>query len=159
MRKITQKEILLSLAFATLGFAFSTREWLLFLNSLNPITGLVVYYTILYSSLILLSKAGLTIYKFRIDKPLQVLGLLLITFSFFILVGWSSNYVQYVTTGSTEGASVVFYQCEDGATFYFWYFIVGIRNIELARFFTFVFTPFTLTLLGSWLVTKPEIKA
>lgn len=155
--KITSSEIKLAIVFAGLGFIFSSRSWLLWLNSFDPIKGLFIYYIILYISIFILSKFNLIIYKFRIEKPLQVLGLLLITFAFFILVDWESAYVQYITTGSTEGASVIFYQCEDGATWYFWYNVMNVKNIEMARILTYVITPFVLVLIGSYFVSKPTI--
>jgi hypothetical protein len=154
---ITSKEFLLAVTLAVMGFLFSSREWILYLNSLNPIQGLVIYYIILYSSLTILSKMGLVVFNIKIQNPVQTFGLLLITFAFFIIVDWESQYVQLITKGNIEQASNVFYQAEDGATWYFWTNVVGVKDVETARWLTFVITPFILTLIGAFLVTRVEL--
>jgi hypothetical protein len=151
--KITPKDLTLAVVFAIMGFIFSERSWIQWMNSLNPIEGLFVYYIILYTSLFILSKLTLVVFGFRITNISQTFGLLLITFAFFILVNWVNPYVQYITTGSLSGASNVFYQCEDGATWYFWNTIVGIKDIETARILTYSVTTFILTLIGAGLVS------
>ena len=151
---ITVKEILLAIIFAIMGFLLTTKSWLLFLNGLSPIQGLIVYYVIMYSSLFILSQLGLIIWKFNIKSPLQVLGATMIVFAFFIVVDWESQYVQYITNADMSGASAVFYQSEDGATFYLWNTVLGISNIDVARLLTYVFTPFVLVLTGAVFVSK-----
>lgn len=157
--KLTSREFLLAIIIAFMGFLFSTREWILQLNALNPFQGLLVYYAILYVSLYLLSKAGLVIFDLKIEDPVQVLGLLLITFAFFITVDWESQWIQYVTKGSIETASNVFYQSEDGAVMYLWSQVYPMvpENMEKLRLLTYVVTPFLLTLIGAFLVTKVEL--
>jgi len=154
---ITTKEFLLAVSLAVMGLVFSTREWILYLNSLNPIQGLLIYYIILYSSLIVLSKMGLVVFNIKIKNPIQTFGLLLITFAFFITVDWESPYVQLITKGNIEQASNVFYESEDGAIWFFWTNVVGVKDVETARWLTFVITPFILTLVGAFLVSKVEI--
>jgi hypothetical protein len=156
--KITSKEIFLALVIASMGFLFSSREWILQLNALNPVQGLLVYYVILYISLYFLSKAGLIIYDLKIENAVQVFGLLLITFAFFITVDWESQWIQYVTKQNVEQASTVFYESEDGATFFLWsqLFPPIPENMEKLRLLTYVVTPFILTLIGVFLVTKVE---
>jgi hypothetical protein len=148
--KITGRELSLAVAFAALGFVFSTHEWLLFLDGLTPFTGLIVYYVVLYTSLYMLSRLGLTIFGIKIDKPLQTLGLLLITFSFFLVVDWSSSYAAIVA--GKPNISNIFLQDEDGFAFWAWNQVIA--DLEVCRIFTFVVTPFLLTLSGSLLVTK-----
>jgi hypothetical protein len=155
--KITQKELSLAISIAIMGFVLSSREWILFLNSLDPLQGLLVYYVILYSSLTVLSYLGLVIFNVKIKNPIQTFGLILITFAFFITVDWESPYIQLITKGNVENASTIFYQSEDGATWYFWSNIVGIKNIETLRLLTFVLTPFLLCLIGAYLVTQVEM--
>ena len=154
--KITQKEFLLALCFAIMGFLFSSKEMILFLNTLNPIEGLIVYEIIFYITLSLLSIFGLAVFGFKIKNPLQVFGLLLVWFSFFIVVDWESPYIQYITKGSLEGPSVIYFQSEDGATWYFWYEIMGVKDVGLCRLLTFIISPFILTLVGCYFVTRVE---
>jgi hypothetical protein len=148
--RITGRELALAVALATMGFLFSTRQWLLFLDGINPFQGLIVYYIVLYTSLYMLSRLGLTIFGVKIDKPLQTLGLLLITFSFFLTVDWTSQYVGIIT--GKPNISNVFLQDEDGMAFWAWSQLFA--DVELCRILTFVVTPFFLTLLGGLLVSK-----
>ena len=152
--EITKEELALVLVITFMGFAFSMRQFVLFLDSLNPFTGLIVYYVILYFSLYALSKLGLVIWKIRIKSPLQVLGALLITMAFFITVDWESPWVQYVTNRTTDVSNVL-YQSEDGAFWYLWSFLTS--NFEVLRILTYVITPFILTLIGVILVKRAEL--
>jgi hypothetical protein len=156
--QLTQKELILACAIALMGFVFSSRWWILGLSSMTPIQGLVMYYIILYTSLYILSRAGLIIYDIRIENVVQVFGLLLITFSFFITVDWESQWVQYITNGNIEQASPVFYQSEDGAIMYLWSRVVPMvpQNMELLRILTYVVTPFILVVIGAYLVARIE---
>jgi hypothetical protein len=151
--RITLKEFLLALVIALMGLLFSTKLWLKFLDSLNPILGFFVYYLILYSVMFGLGLLGLVAFGIKIKDPLQVLGLLMVAFAFFITTNWESSFVQYTTTGSFEGASNTFYASEDGATWYFFYNILGISNILISRILTFVITPFLFALGGLYLAS------
>jgi hypothetical protein len=152
--EITKEELALVLVITFMGFAFSMHQFVLFLDSLNPFTGLIVYYVMLYFSLYALSKLGLVIWKIRIKSPLQVLGALLITMAFFITVDWESPWVQYVTNRTTDVSNVL-YQSEDGAFWYLWSFLIN--NFEVLRILTYVVTPFILTLVGVILVKRAEL--
>lgn len=152
--EITREEVLLVVTIAVLGFVFSTRQWILFLDSLTPATGLVIYYAIIFTCLYLLSRAGLIIYKFRIKSVVQVLGCVLITFAFFIITDWESMYIAIVTGKSTD-ISNVYLQAEDGAVWYLWSQLTS--NVEFLRLLTYVFTPALLTFIGVLLVKKAEI--
>jgi len=135
-----------------MGFAFSTRQWLLFLNQRTPVEGLTIYYIILYGSLLVLSRMGLVVFGLKIDDPIKTFGLLLITFAFFITVNFENPYVQLVTMGNTQGASPVFYGSEDGAV---WFLVSQfVSDIWLCRMLTFVVTPFLLTVLNVYMASK-----
>jgi hypothetical protein len=152
--RLTGREFLLALCFAFMGLIFGSRRWILFLSSLDPFSGLILYYIILGTVLYILSRLGLVVFGLKIDKPAQNLGLLLIVFSFFILVNWENPYIQYVTTGSMEGASPVFYQSEDGFTFWMWQHLLPSANPSQLAFLTYVLTPFILTLIGGLLISR-----
>jgi hypothetical protein len=149
--ELTSKEFALAVVLAFMGFAFSTRQWLLFLNQRTPVEGLTIYYIILYGSLLVLSRMGLVVFGLKIDDPIKTFGLLLITFAFFITVNFENPYVQLVTMGNTQGASIVFYGSEDGAV---WFLVSQfVSDLWLCRMLTFVVTPFLLTVLGCILVS------
>jgi len=152
--ELTLREVWLALALALMGFALTSRSWLLFLDGLNPIQGLTVYYLILYVSLYMLSRLDLVVFGFKIKEPLQTLGLLLITFAFFICVDWESPYVQLVTGRSVENVSPVLFQSEDGAIWFLWQKALPWADLETLRLLTYVATPFTLALIGGLLVSE-----
>ncbi|MEM3361407.1 MAG: hypothetical protein QXV85_09430 [Candidatus Bathyarchaeia archaeon] len=152
--ELTLREVWLALAFALMGFALTSRGWLLFLDGLNPLQGLVVYYLILYVSLYMLSRLDLVVFGFKIKDPLQTLGLLLITFAFFICVDWESPYVQLVTSRSVENVSPVLFQAEDGAMWFLWQNVLPAAGVETLRLLTYVATPFALALVGGLLVSE-----
>jgi hypothetical protein len=152
--ELTLREVWLALALALMGFALTSRSWLLFLDGLNPIQGLAVYYLILYVSLYMLSRLDLVVFGFKIKEPLQTLGLLLITFAFFICVDWESPYVQLVTGRSVENVSPVLFQAEDGAIWFLWQNAIPWADLEALRLLTYVATPFILALVGGLLVSE-----
>ena len=154
---ITTKELYLALVFSLLGFLLTTRLLLNTLEGLNVFLGFIVYYAIIFLTIFVISKLDLVIFGFKIDNLAQKIGLVLITFAFFILVNWESPYVNIVTHGTAENVSSIYFMSEDGITWAFWDMIFN--NIQAIRVLTFIVTPFLLTLLGGLLVSeKIEMK-
>jgi hypothetical protein len=155
--KLTTREIALSLAFAVMGFVFYTRTFLLAINALNPIEGLFVYYIVIWSSLFVLSKLDLVVFGIKIKSLTQTIGLVLVTFSFFVVVDWSSAYVQWATTGHFTGASGIFYQDEDGFMWSVWSWIIPATSgvaIWIDRVLAFSVSPAILAIFGGILTSK-----
>jgi hypothetical protein len=153
MGRLNAREVTLAIALAVMGFFFTMREFVLFLNTLNPLEGLLVYYLILYVAIFALSRLDLVIFGLKIKSVLQTIGVTLVTFAFFITVDWTSPYIQYVSTGHLTGASNIFYQCEDGVMWYLWSFLFP-GNVEVLRICTYVVSPFLLSLLGGMLISR-----
>lgn len=139
--------------FALLGYVFSSRKFILFLNSLNPFQGLLFYYLQLFITLEVLQYFGLVIGGVKMQSLLQTLGELMIVFAFFIIVDQESGWVAQVV-GDAEGKKkdypVVYTQAEDGAVYYLWTTYVT-SDHETARLLTFVVTPVILAALGLYL--------
>jgi hypothetical protein len=155
--KLTHREIALALAFALMGFVFYTRTFLDAVNQLNAIEGLAVYYVVIWSSLFLLSRFDLVIFGIKISSIRQTIGLLLITFSFFVVVDWSSPYVQWATTGHFGNVSNVFYQDEDGACWQLVTWLIPAASnllIWIDRVIAFSVIPALLAILGGLLTNK-----
>lgn len=151
--KLTGKEIWLAIALAVMGFVFSTRTFLLYMNGLNPFEGLIVYYIILYSSLYVLSKAGLTVFGFKITRFTQTMGLLMITFAFFVTVNFSSAWTTIATGGNPANVSTVYWQDEDGSLYFLYSILLPWASAEVIRILTYVVSPALLSLLGGFLVS------
>jgi hypothetical protein len=155
--KLAKRELVLALCFALLGLIFYTRTFLNAINLLNPVEGLVIYYIVIWGSLFILSKFDLVIFGVKIKSFQQTFGVLLITFAFFIVVDWSSAYVQWATTGSFNGASGVLFQDEDGAVWaLFSWLIPPVSNaaIWIDRILAFSVTPAILAIIGGLLTSK-----
>ena len=152
--EITRRELTLALAIAAMGFIFSAREWVFFLNTLTPFSGFLVYYAILYVSLYILGKMDLVVFGFKIDDPLETLGLLLIGFAFFATINSQSGYIQIITGGSVANISPIFLQSEDGVLWWLWYNVIGVTDLQLCRYLAFSVSTFVIALLGLALVSK-----
>lgn len=139
--------------FALLGYLFSSRQFILFLNRLNPFQGLLFYYLQLFIVLEVLQYFGLVIGGVKMQSLTQTLGELLIVFAFFIIVDQESGWVAYVI-GEDEGKKkdypVVYTQAEDGAVYYLWSTYVT-SNPDTARLLTFVVTPAVLVAIGLYM--------
>jgi len=153
MAHLSAREVGLAVALGGIGFILTIREFVLFLNGLTPLTGLLVYYLILFTVIFTLSRLDLVIFGFKIRSVAQTIGVTLITFAFFITVNWTSPYIQYVSTGSMNGASPIFYQSEDGVIYYLWSFLLP-GNVEVLRILTYVVSPVLLALLGGMLISR-----
>lgn len=149
-----------ALAFAVLGYLFSSRQFILFLNRLNPFQGLLFYYLQLFVTLEVLQYFGLVIGGVKMQSITQTIGELMIVFAFFILVDQESAWVAYVI-GEDEGKKkdypVVYTQSEDGAVYYLWSTYVT-NNPDTARMLTFVVTPVVLVAIGLYLTGGTKVR-
>ena len=149
-----------AITFAILGYIFSARSFILFLNSLNPFQGLLFYYLQLFVTLEVLQYFGLVIGGIKMESWTQTIGELLIVFAFFILVDQESEWVAQVV-GESEGKKkdypVIYTQAEDGAVYYLWTTYVT-KNHETARILTFVVTPAILVMLGLYLTGGKAVR-
>ena len=151
------KQLILKTAavFALLGYVFSSRRFILFLNELNPLQGLLFYYIQLFVVLELLQYFGLVIGGVRLTTTMQTLGELMIVFAFFILVNQESSWVANVT--EKKDFPVIYTQSEDGAVYHFWSTYVT-KNPDVARLLTFVVTPVVLVSLGLYLTGGAQVR-
>jgi len=145
-------KIYLPIVFAILGFLFSARPWILFLDGLSPLNGLLIYYFILTITIILLEYFGLIIAGIKFDSLRHTIGSMLIIFAFFIVVTWTSCYINMVTKGQCSQISNIYLQSEDGTVYYLWSFLF--KDIDTLRLLTYVITPFVLSFIGQLLITR-----
>jgi len=152
MFEISKRDICLWLALVVMGYLLTGREFLLSLNTLNAYEGFILYYVILYGSIFTLSKLDLVKFKANVSNIRGTTGLLLFMFGLFAIVNWESPYIQYVTTGSFQGASAVFFQTEDGILWNLTTQFLGITNVEVARIVSFMVLAPLISLLGLSLI-------
>jgi len=156
------------LTFAALGFLFSSRPILLWFNSLNPIQGMLAYYSIIFLTLEIMQLFGLIIGGVQMASITQTLGEVFIIFAYFIIFDMTSGWVQEVVKEDQEKRGVkkedkkkdistslggqalecpnIYLQAEDGATF----FTISqfVKNKEHARYITFVVIPAMFAFTG-----------
>lgn len=156
--KITPKEWKLIMSFGILGFIFSMRSWIKFLDTQSVYVGFAIYYIALYLSLYILKSFGLVIFGTHIKSWSQTIGLTLLIFSFFVIFNWESPYINIVTGHPISDTSSIYYMAEDGITWAFWSSF-GIINVELLRILTFIISPMILAAIGLFLLhSKPRLQ-
>lgn len=149
-----------ALTFALLGYIFSSRYFILFLNKLDPIQGLVFYYLQIFVTLEVLQYFGLVIGGVKMTSITQTIGELLIIFAFFVIVDNESEWIQVVVgeeKKEEQNCPKVYLQAEDGATYYFWKSLTG-ASPDALRILTFVVTPALLVSVGLFLTGGVSVR-
>lgn len=149
-----------AIAFALIGFLLSTRKYILAINQLSPVQGLLVYYLQIFLTLEVLQWFGLVVGGVRQETLWHTLGEMMIIFAFFIIVNLESKWIQIVVgedTKQTQNCPKVYIQAEDGAVFYLWTDVLGF-TANAARWLTFVVTPAVLAFGGIVLTSGKPIQ-
>jgi hypothetical protein len=132
----------LAAAVALTGLVFTSRTWLMWINSLGPEAGLIVKNVTIFLVIYLLHLVD----GFVGVPRLQALGLLLMFTSFYIIFNYQSEWIK------EAGAVNVERQTPDGAIYH------RARGAGLgsdaARILTFVLVPFLLFMAGSYAVKR-----
>lgn len=147
-------------AFALLGYIFSSRKFILFLNQLNPLQGLLFYYFQIFLTLETLQYFGLVIGGVKMNSIAQTIGELMIIFAFFIIVDNESEWIQIVVgedTKKKQNCPPLYLQAEDGATYFFWKTLTGAKPDTL-RILTFIVTPILLVSTGLYLTGGKAVR-
>lgn len=149
---ITKQEFSLAVIFAVMGFVLTGKSFIVWLSTLSPLSGLLVYYGIIFISILALSHFGLVVGNIKFTSVLQTIGVLLIIFSFETVTNWESCYVPQSIGQQCSPSANIFVQSEDGSLFFLAQKITD--NLQAQRFLTYIFAPFVLTLFGSLLVSR-----
>jgi hypothetical protein len=162
--RLDWKDFVLAGIIAILGFLFTAGFFTNFLNSLNPIIGLIVYYIIFFIMVIVLSKLDLIIMTFQVKDWTRFIGMFLITMAFVIILSWGNFavFVQNAKLPAAQQVGNVIYQSLDGVV---WMGIAALikpdtdAKFQIMRVIVYAVIPFILTLLGGFLLGKkdPEI--
>jgi uncharacterized membrane protein len=129
----------LAAAIAALGFVFTSRPWLRWLNKLSPEIGLFVKHVVILFSIFLISSMDPSI-KFVHHR--QVIGVLLLYVAFVMIFNYQSDWIQ------DANAEDVGDQTIDGAVYHRSREVLKLSP-EVSRVITFVVVPFLLVLVGS----------
>lgn len=147
-------KILIPILFGVIGLVTTSNLYLNFINELNPIFGLIMYYIVLLFVILIVEILGLVFINIEFGYNLiyQTIGLLLIIFSFNLVTSWESCYINQTVSenNSCDGVSNIYLQSEDGAVYYF--YSLFIDNININRILTYVVTPVVLSYIGIYLI-------
>lgn len=149
-----------AVAFALIGFLLSTRKYIVTINQLSPIQGLIVYYLQIFLTLEALQYFGLVVGGVQQNTLWHTLGEMMIIFAFFVIVDLESKWVQIVVgeeTKEEQNCPKIYIQAEDGAVFYLWNELLGFSN-EASRWLTFIATPAVLAYVGMILTSGKPIQ-
>ena len=132
----------LALAFALVGFIFTSKVWLNLLHNLGPEQGLAVKWVAILGSILLIDMVDPTI---KLEHKTQALGVVMVLASFNIIFNYQSEWIV------ESGAENIEIQSPDGALYHRARKNLGL-NPDVARILVFVLVPFALVLGGSKLV-------
>jgi hypothetical protein len=138
--------IRLALAFALVGLIFTSKQWLQFLNTLGPETGLSVKYIAILGVVLFLAWADPYV-KFEYKN--QALGALLLYIAFNIIFNYQSEWISESGSGNVEK------QTPDGALYNRARHTLNL-NPEWARIFSFIVVPFVVVFFGSHLLRNGQ---
>jgi len=139
---------LVAIVFAFIGYIETRPAIILFLNQLNPLCILLLWYGVIFAPLLYLF--GKAHWKDKFNHR-HVVSILMLFFAFSIIAYFpASNYVNQVTN---TNSSAILIASEDGIV----YQIVSqyVTNLELAAIITYVITPLFLV-FGAGIVMKPK---
>jgi len=151
--EITTKELILAVAIAVIGFVFSLRGWIYFLDKIPLWASFTIYELIFFIILYVFGKLDLIVFGVKVNKFKHTLGLWFIVCALMICINWTSPYVNIVTHDTIDGVSPIYFASEDGVVWWLWE-QTGLQNVEWLRILTYIFTPFILTLIGVGLLSE-----
>lgn len=139
--------IMFGAVFAWLGWLFSSKAYIGFMDKRSPVEGLALYYGGLYLVFMFLQSIGMKIGDMHFDTHLHTIGSLLILYSFFIVFSWESEYTCRIV-----GKDCSPKHTEDALIFY----LANKAGLEdwSARWVTYILAPFVLTVAGVLLIFK-----
>jgi len=161
------------LGLALMGFLVAYKNFIVFMNKLNPLQGLVIWYGLLAMALLIIFH-GRTVAIAGVGSRslgiLEVMAILMVVWAFQIVLGVQSPWAAYASGKSPEQVPNVIYQSEDGVTYtllynLFWslspYFPNQLWKTypEFIAFLTYVIAPIILVGLASLLLSAKKFKA
>lgn len=132
----------LALAFAFVGFVFTSKIWLRWLHGLGPEQGLIVKWVAILGTILLLDVADPTL---KLEHKTQALGIVMVLAAFNMIFNYQSEWIDESGSGNVQ------IQTPDGALYHRARANLGL-DPELARLLVFVCVPFALVFFGSRLV-------
>ena len=158
---------------ALMGILAASRSFIIFMNKLNPLQGLVIWYSLLAIALFIIlhgrriAVAGLGTRSLGFA---EIIATLMIIWAFQIVLGVESPWAAQASGINPNQVPGVLYQSEDGVTYtllynLFWSLSPYFPNLlwktypEFIAFATYVLAPIILVLLASLILTAKRFQA
>ena len=151
-----------------MGWLFSRGCMIQFLNSLNPVMILFIWYMVLGYLIWILFQRGNERWGYRSLNPAQIAGVLLLVFAVMIVIRIESPWAAAAIGQNPGQVPSILYASEDGVTWILWDQltkslgdgpILWYQNrAELIADLTYIATPVILTLLASALMTTGQFQ-
>ena len=148
MRKSSTFILTVALIAAIVGWVETRPSLLLYLNTFDPMTLLVIWYVVVLAPLSWFVGRGLFGQKFN---PRYVLAFLMVFWAFEILYYYPASGYVGVVTG--QNAPTILEASEDGATYYV--LMQYIKDPGIAAFLTYTVIPPVL-ILGAAFIASPQ---
>lgn len=132
----------LAVAFALVGYIFTSKLWLRWLHSLGPEQGLAVKWVSIIGAILLIDMTDPTL---KLEHKTQALGVVMVLAAFNMIFNYQSEWID------ESGSENVQVQTPDGALYHRARTILGL-NPDMARIVVFVLVPFILVFFGSRLI-------
>jgi len=132
----------LAATFAVLGFVFTSKQWLQWLNKYNPETGLIIIHTVILLSIYILAWSDPYI---KFVHHHQAIGVLLLYVTFVMIFNYQSGWIKDIKAENVED------QTFDGVVYHRSKQILN-GEPQTARIVSFVIIPFILVIFGSKLI-------
>ena len=157
---------------AMIGALAASRSFIVFMNKLNPLQGLVIWYSLLAIALfIILHGRSITVAGLgtRSLGFTEILATLMIVWAFQIVLGVESPWAAQASNLDPSQVPAVLYQSEDGVTYtllynLFWSLSPCFPNPlwktypDFIAFTTYVLAPIILVLLASLILTAKRFQ-
>lgn len=161
------------LGIAMIGCLIAWRDFIVFMNKLNPLQGLIIWYG-LFACALLMIFGGRTVTISGVGSRtiglLEVAAVLMVYWAFRIVVGVESPWAAQATEMRPETVPPVMYQSEDGVTYSAAYSLFRFLEPyfpnplwktypEFIAFMTYVIAPMVLIGLAAALLSAKQFKA
>jgi len=169
--KIERTEIRLVLLFAFLAWVFSRKQFIQFMQELNPVEVLILWYVGMFIFIhLLLRGVGFTIGRLTVPRwgLRHTVGVLSFAFCFFITWNWCESSWASLALGGSGDLPTILVGTEDGALFWLWWnylktnvsfpYFIWTDAAEMAADLTYPVGAFISALIGVWCFSPQAIK-
>lgn len=169
--KIERMEIRLLFLMTALAWLFSRKQFILFMQGLEPIHVLILWYVVMFFFVhFMLRGIGVSIGSFDITRwgLRHTLGSLAFIFGFFLVFNWCESQWASLALGGSGELPTIIIGTEDGALFSFWWsyfknnlsfpYFIWDNAAEMAADFTYPLGTFVSFFIAVLLMSPKTIK-